>query len=65
MTITFNGKPAKIEEGQTVSDFLKSMNYITNRVSVWLDEKQLLMAQYDTKLVDGCTIKVLRILGGG
>ena len=66
MTILFNGKSAEVEEGMTVTALLDSRGYGGKKVSVWLDGRQLLTKEYDsTQLTQGCTIKVLRILGGG
>jgi len=66
LTILFNGKSTEIEEDLTVTAFLNSHGYGGKKTSVWLDGRQLLTKEYDSRrLTQGCTIKVLRILGGG
>ena len=66
LTISYNGNTIEVEEGITVTDFLASKGYGGKKTSVWLDGRQLLTSEYNDKaLTEGCTIKVLRILGGG
>ena len=66
LTISYNGNTIEIEDGLTVTHFLTLKDYDEKRTSVWLDGRQLLNSEHDsTTLTEGCTVKVLRILGGG
>ncbi|MCL2580570.1 MAG: sulfur carrier protein ThiS [Oscillospiraceae bacterium] len=66
LTILYNGKSVEAEDKITVAAFLDHNGYGKKRTSVWLDGRQLLTSEYQTvELTQGCTIKVVRILGGG
>ena len=66
MTILYNGKTTETEDKITVTAFLNQNGYGGKKTSVWLDGRQLLTSEYESaELTQGCTIKVLRILGGG
>ena len=65
MTVSVNGNPVEIEDGSTVAELLKRKGYVRNKSSVWMDGKQLLASEYDNGLIDGCSLKIVRILGGG
>ncbi len=66
MEIILNDHPFSLEEGCLVVDLLKSKQCKLNMTAVWLNGRQLLMAEYDTTpLVSGDKVKLIRLFGGG
>lgn len=63
--ITVNQNPHTLTEGATIGNLLTSLGY-NQRVAVWVNGQQLLLADYSTKIVaEGDKIKVRRIVAGG
>ncbi len=66
MRITVNNNEVEIEETTTAIDLLLQMGYKKHAASVWVNGKQLLLAQYESYTFnEGDTVKLIRILGGG
>lgn len=65
MQIRVNQKEMDIPDDFVVKDLLKHLNY-TNSVAIWINGKQLLMAEYnDFKIKDKDDIRIIKPLGGG
>ena len=63
--ITVNKEEITLPEG-TAAAALLEMRGIRSRVSVWINGKQLLLAEYETRILrEGDTVKILRIVAGG
>ena len=66
MDITVNGAPWQVAEACMIVDLLKEKRCKVNMTSVWLNGRQLLMAEYaTTPLAPGDTVKLVRLFGGG
>ena len=66
MEITVNGVRKEIENGCTVASLLLDMKYIKSKTAVWVNRKQLLIAEYETYVLSpGDELKIVRIFGGG
>jgi len=66
MEIMVNDQPFAVEEGCLVIDLLKAKNCKRNMTTVWLNGRQLLMAEYNTTpLASGDQVKLIRLFGGG
>ncbi len=64
MKVTINKKEEIIQDGITVSDMIKKKKY--TRAAVFINGKQLLAAEYKTRLIkEGDVIKIIRIVAGG
>jgi thiamine biosynthesis protein ThiS len=64
MNVICNNKKIELEEGTTVAQLIQSMNY--RRAAVWVNGKQLLASDYDTRVINQeDQIKILRIVAGG
>ena len=63
--VIVNNKNTRLPEGTLLSELLQKNAY-EGRVSVWIDEVQLLAADYPTRvLFDGEKIRIIRLVGGG
>jgi len=64
MNIGCNNKTIELEEGTTVAQLVKSMNY--RRAAVWINGEQLLASDYETRVINQQDqVKILRIVAGG
>lgn len=64
MKVTINNKSTELEPGTTVSRLLKMRKM--RRAAVWINGKQLLLAEYeDRQIMEGDEIRLLRIMAGG
>ena len=64
MLVNCNNKKIELDEGTTVAQLVKSLNY--RRASVWINGAQLLASAYDTHVIEpDDQIKILRIVAGG
>ncbi len=65
MKVVINGKEQEIPENITVAELLKYLNF-RKKSAVWINEKQLLLRDYDIyKISENENIKILKIIGGG
>lgn len=65
MLIKVNQKELEVPDDFVIKDLLKHLKY-TNSVAIWINGKQLLLAQYnDFKINDKDNIKIIKPLGGG
>lgn len=65
MEIEVNQKEIIVPEDFAIKDLLKHLNY-TRSVAIWVNGKQLLMAEYnDYKINNKDTIRIIKPLGGG
>lgn len=63
--LTVNNQETILPEGTTVAELL-ILRGAKNRSSVWINETQLLLAEYEARVLqNGDTIKILRIVAGG
>lgn len=64
VNIIFNKNEETVEEGITISRLLEEKEL--KRVSVWVNGKQLLLAEYPSyEVKEGDLIKTLRVIAGG
>ncbi|MEG1930400.1 MAG: MoaD/ThiS family protein [Anaerovorax sp.] len=64
ITIRINKKEDSLPEGMTVASLLEKRG--AKRMSVWVNGKQLLMAEYAVHVLqDGDDVKLLRVVAGG
>lgn len=64
ISVQINKKERELQEGLSVSELLLSLD--NPKAAVWINGKQLLRAEYDSRiLMPGDEIKVLRITAGG
>lgn len=64
MLVLCNNKKIELEDGMTVAQLVKSMDY--RRASVWINGQQLLASAYETHAIKpDDQIKILRIVAGG
>ncbi len=65
MDIILNGKPCSVESGLTAAALLVQKGY-KSKTSVWVNGRQLLLAEYASYIIEeGDKVKLLRIIGGG
>lgn len=65
MNVTVNKKSVIISKDFTVMDLLKHLNY-GKYVAVFINDKQLLLSDYDNvSLKENDNIRILKPLGGG
>jgi sulfur carrier protein ThiS len=65
ITVSVNNKDTVLPEGTTVSGLLVLRSAKT-RSSVWVNGVQLLLAEYDSRVLqNGDAVKVLRVVAGG
>lgn len=63
--VTVNNKEMTVPSGTTVNNLLNMLDY-SSRVGIWINEKQLLSADYpDYKVQDRDQISIKRIIAGG
>lgn len=63
--MTVNKEETVLPEGTTVAQLLE-MRGVKSRSSVWVNGKQLLLAEYaDSTLKEGDTVRILRVVAGG
>ncbi len=63
--VTVNKEAAELPEGITIAGLLEQRG-IKSRSSVWVNGKQLLLAEYPTWLLhEGDAVKILRVVAGG
>jgi len=63
--VTVNKEETVLPEGTTVAQLLE-MRGVKSRSSVWVNGKQLLLAEYaDSTLKEGDTVRILRVVAGG
>ena len=63
--IIVNKRDTVVPEGTTVNSLLSLLDY-SSRVGVWINDKQLLFADYPRlQLQEGDQIRILRLVGGG
>jgi len=64
MLVLCNNKQIELEDGMTVTQLVKVMNY--RRAAVWINGQQLLASAYDSHIIkQDDQIKILRIVAGG
>ena len=64
MLVTLNKKEMMLKEGMTVSELIKQRKM--RKAAVWINERQLLSAEYETCVIqEGDEIRLLRIMAGG
>lgn len=65
MKIVLNERVVEINEGTTVIEFLKNLNY-KNKVAVFINGKQLLKSELTHYLIqENDSLRIIRVLGGG
>lgn len=65
ISVIVNKEHALIPEGMKVSELLE-LRGVKTRSSVWINGTQLLLAEYDGRiLTEGDVIKILRVVAGG
>ena len=65
INVTINKEGALLPEGITVLELLESKG-VKARSSVWINGKQLLLAEYpDWVIREGDELKILRVVAGG
>lgn len=65
INITLNGKEQEIPDAAYVGNILEERGF-TKRVSVWVNGRQLLIAEFNnTQLASGDDVRIMRIVGGG
>lgn len=63
--ISVNNKETVLPEGTTVVKLLE-LRGAKSRSSVWVNGTQLLLAEYDSRVLqNGDTVKILRVVAGG
>lgn len=63
--VIINKKETFLQRNMTILELLEDRN-AKDRAAVWLNGKQLLQAEYPTKVIcEGDEIKVLRVVAGG
>jgi len=66
MLIEFNGLETEINETDTPRALITRFNLTGAHTAVWINGKQLLLHDYDTKnFSPGDKVKIIRLLGGG
>lgn len=65
ISVTVNKEEFLFPEGMTIIELLEKRD-AKARSAVWVNGKQLLLAEYPTwEIKDGDTIKILRVVAGG
>ena len=64
--ITVNGNKVDWQEGMTIRDVLKVMNYTFRMLVIKIDGQLVRKADYDSTLVpDGADVMVIHLISGG
>jgi sulfur carrier protein ThiS len=65
ITVSVNNKETLLPEGTTAAELL-ALRGVKSRSSVWINGIQLLLAEYDSRVLEnGDTVKILRVVAGG
>lgn len=63
--VTVNREAAELPEGLAIAELLEQRG-IKSRSSVWVNGRQLLLAEYPTWILrEGDVVKILRVVAGG
>lgn len=64
--VTVNGEPRQTAGGQTVLEFLRSLDLDPSRIAIELDRNILKRPEWEsTPLRDGARLEVVQFVGGG
>jgi thiamine biosynthesis protein ThiS len=65
ITVSVNNKETVLPEATTVAELLK-LRGVKNRSSVWINGTQLLLSEYDSRVLQNSdAVKILRVVAGG
>lgn len=65
MTITVNGEPRDLPEGETVRALVARYNLTPEKVAIELNRRLLKSEKYDTPLNQGDEVEIVTFVGGG
>jgi sulfur carrier protein len=65
MTVTVNGEPREVPDGQSVRALLQTAGLTPEKVAVELNRRLLRSDRYDTQLKEGDEVEIVTFVGGG
>jgi sulfur carrier protein len=65
MTVTVNGEPRALPDGQTVRAVVADFRLTPEKVAIELNRRLLRSDKYDTALKDGDELEIVTFVGGG
>lgn len=65
MTVTVNGEPRELPDGETVRALVVRYNLSPQKVAVELNRRLLRSEKYDTPLQAGDEVEIVTFVGGG
>ncbi len=66
MNIILNGESHVAEADSTISDLLESLDLTGRRVALLMDDEVVRKADHaNVRLLEGCRIEIVRMVGGG
>ena len=65
MTITVNGEPRDLPDGETVRSLVERHNLQPEKVAIELNRRLVRAGQYEQPLKDGDVIEIVTFVGGG
>ena len=66
LSLTVNGSPMRVVDGESIADLLRRMNVATPRVAVERNKQIVPRAEHaGTRLEEGDVLEVVELVGGG
>lgn len=65
MTITVNGEPRDLPQGETIRALVARYNFTPEKVAIELNRRLLKSEKYDTPLNEGDEVEIVTFVGGG
>ena len=65
MTLTVNGEPRELPEGETLRALVARFNLTPEKVAIELNRRLARSDRYDLPLKDGDAVEIVTFVGGG
>jgi sulfur carrier protein len=65
MTVTVNGDPRDLPDGETLRTLVARFNHVPERVAIELNRRLARADKYDLPLKDGDVVEIVTFVGGG
>jgi sulfur carrier protein len=65
MTVTVNGEPRELPEGETLRALVARFNLVPEKVAIEWNRRLARVEKYDLPLKDGDEVEIVTFVGGG
>ena len=65
MTVTVNGEPRDLSEGETLRALVERFNLVPEKVAIELNRRLARADKYDLPLREGDEVEIVTFVGGG